>query len=336
MELSDIADWQAFVASLVEQPRIAEAEKNNSMFDFVEAAKANGKSNIRRDWTTSSDSKSPPDLLLSSNDSIIFHVHRSVVLAKSANMLGMASSSRSSRESIAKETPPNGTSNSQVRQLPYTSRVVNVLLHIVYNDGCDRVATTSMAEISSVIRALKEYGIPLKPSTSSNSMLFRMLSEHCQKSDPLQVYIFAASHAPDLQHIAVYASRFLLSLDFCRITDEMATSIGAIYLLRLYTLLTGRTREFKRLLIPPPQPHEPLPQCDAKILREAWTLVTTFLVWAAAPDVKDATIDKLKAPAVNKLQCKQCKAHLERRFNSLKQSWSSVQVLKLLVPRADH
>ena len=92
------------------------------------------------------------------------------------------------------------------------------------------------------------------------------------------MYALAASHAPDLHHIAVHASRFLLSIEFSRITDEMASSMGPIYLLRLYTLLTGRTREFKRLLISAPKPHEPLPQCDSKILREAWTLATAFLI----------------------------------------------------------
>ncbi|KLO19881.1 hypothetical protein SCHPADRAFT_44688 [Schizopora paradoxa] len=212
--------------------------------------------------------------------------------------------------------------------LPYSSSVVNILLHVIYKeDGRLRDETPSLADISSAIRALKEYGIPIKNSTSESSLLFSVMASHCESSKrgALDVYTLAASNAPDLHHIAVYASRFLLSLVISQIADDTCRSMGSVYLLRLCQLLVGRTQEFKRILLPTPRLHNPVPHCDTRSLREAWTLVSAFLMWHAAPDVGDETIDGLKDTIINRIQCTQCNESFTHRFDIMKQSWSLVK-----------
>ncbi len=159
-----------------------------------------------------------------------------------------------------------------------------------------------------------------------------MLSSHCQHS-ALDVYALAASHAPNLHHLATYASSFLLSVEFPKITDEKVVTMGPIYLRQLYMLLSERTREFKQLLLPLPQFHAPTQQCDTKALKEAWRVAIADLVQCAAPDVQGAVIDSTKYSVINRvpLACDDCKASLEQRFEHLKHAWSLVKVIEIPV-----
>ncbi|KLO19882.1 hypothetical protein SCHPADRAFT_45304 [Schizopora paradoxa] len=321
MELFDIIELKSYVTPLAERLRIAIADAQKRDLLLASPA-AVATPHIRRDWTTATDDNAPPDLTLSSSDSVTFRVHQDHLLAASTN------------EFSKKLSPPQleklnvNAANAPTLTLPYPSAVVHILLHVVYKeDGRLRDETPSLADISSAIRALKECGIPSKRSILDSSLLFGIMASHCKLSPlaALEVYTLAASHAPDLHHVAVYASRFLLPLRFSRITDEIAASMGAVYLLRLSQLLVGRTQEFKRLLLPTPQLHKPLPHCDTRVLREAWTLVTAFLMWHATPDVGDATIDGLKDTVIDRIRCKRCNDSFERRFEALKHSWSLVR-----------
>ncbi len=127
-------------------------------------------------------------------------------------------------------------------ELPYSSKVVNLLLHEVYDNRVkDVTRSETLSDLSSTIRALGEYGIPFETSLSESSMLFGVLSSHCQQS-ALDVYALAASHAPYLHPLAMHASSFLLSLEFSQISEQIAVTIGSVYLLQLYKLLSERTR----------------------------------------------------------------------------------------------
>jgi len=321
MELFDIIELESYVTPLAERLRIAEeAQRNESPPNLPNATGSSRRPTVRRDWTAAAHNDAPSDLLLSANDSTIFRVHWDHILAASVNGFNEELSSHLPQGSDTGAALP-------VLDIPYSSAVVNLLLHVVYKEDPNdrgRVATPSLTDLSATLCALKVYGIPLKTSISETSMLHGMLSSHCQHS-ALRVYTLAASYAPDLHHVAVYASHFLLSMKFSLITDEMATLMGPMYLLRLYTLLSGRTREFKRLLLANPHLHESLPQCDTRGLRKVWILATGYLIWAAAPDLEDATMDNVKASVIDRVQCEQCKAALEQRIETLKSEWSLVQ-----------
>jgi len=94
----------------------------------------------------------------------------------------------------------------------------------------DVTRSESLSDLSSTIRALGDYGIPLETSLSESSMLFGLLSSHCQQS-ALDVYALATSHAPYLRPLAMHASSFLLSMEFSQISEQIAVTIGSVYLL---------------------------------------------------------------------------------------------------------
>ncbi|KLO19878.1 hypothetical protein SCHPADRAFT_935007 [Schizopora paradoxa] len=323
MEIFDIEELRPFVTILAERFRMVVAQNVSPAIELSPTLpEVTATPNIRRDWTTATCNNASPDVTLSTSDSVTFQVHRDYLLATVTKDFTREPSPQRLEES---NVEVNGT---PALVLPYSSAVVNILLHIVYKkDGRLRVETPSLVVISTTLRALKEYGIPFNKSTSESTLLFSAMASHCQTSlmAALEVYALAASHAPDLHHVAVFASSFLHSLDLSRVTDETARVMGSIYYLRLTQLLLGRTQAFKRLLLPAPRMHKPSPQCNTRVLREAWTLMTSFLMWRAAPDIGDATIDELKDVVIDSIRCKQCNESFKRRFDALKRSWASVK-----------
>lgn len=304
--------------------RVAEAQGYEQSSGSSGAPGLSRTPGVHRSWSSSAHSDVPPDLIVSSADSIIFYVHRDRILAASTNGVnGKLSPPLTAR-------PSNDDTHIQpiLRvDLPYPSVVVNLLFIAVYKkleDDSIQAEVPSLMILSSTIRALVECGIPLKTFVSKSSAIFVLLSSYCPDS-ALAVYTLAASHAPDLDHLAVHASQFLLSLEFAQITDIMAKTMGSSYLRRLYVLQTERTREFKRLLVAPPQLHVQAEQCDCKALQNAWRIATAHLVWAASPGIMGAVIDNTKSSVTDGVQCEQCKASLEGRFEDLKHAWSLVK-----------
>ncbi len=106
---------------------------------------------------------------------------------------------------------------------------------------------------------------------------------------------------PHLHPLAMYASSFLHSLDFSEISEEMTAAIGSIYLRRLYALLSERTREFKQLLLSAPNLHVPDQQCDTQSFQKAMGLAFAYLMWSAAPDVKDVVMDNAKSSVIKQV-----------------------------------
>jgi len=298
--------------------RFSQAGSSGSPLVLQEETRASGTPGVHPDWTDLVRSDPPPDLILSARNATIFYVHRKRILGASANDFNGKLSS----------TSPDSEDNRPIIVLPYSSTVVNLLLHAVYDndDGRSQIqgGTPSLLDLSSTIRALRDYGIRLETSISESSTLFGFLSSHCQHS-ALDVYALAASHAPHLHPLAMYASSFLHSLDFSEISEERATAMGSIYLRRLYTLLSERTREFKQLLLSAPKLHVPDQQCDTQSFQKAMGLAFAYLMWSAAPDVKDVVMDNAKSSVINQVSCEHCRASSERRFDDLKRAWSLVK-----------
>lgn len=161
-----------------------------------------------------------------------------------------------------------------------SSEVLNVVLHTIYGISCAQYRP-SFDTIATAIASLKTYGIPLREHLTPSTPLFELLMSHAPLV-PLQLYTLAASH--DLYDLAALTSSYLHSFSLASLTDEMAEDMGPVYLKRLFFLHYGRADALKRILLAPPHPHAPTPQCDftdQKKLTRAWALASAYLAWDA-------------------------------------------------------
>jgi len=270
----------------------------------------------------------PEDITVISFDSIRFHVHQACLLAASSNMFdGFMPVVQYGWEQDAEEV--NGQ---DVIYLPEAASVINVLLFAAYNrlpsTSILDVSRTSLSDLRLVIVALKTYGISVRSTISETSLMFATFASYCPIA-ALQVYIIAASNAPDLHAVAAYASQFLLSLDLSAITEEVAVEMGPLYLRKLFLLHLKRTKEFKWLIVGLPRPHRSLPHCDdinGKALKEAWTFATALLLSSSAsPSMSNSEIDNAVASVMDQIACTECKESLRNHALNLKQQWSLVK-----------
>jgi len=180
--------------------------------------------------------------------------------------------------------PPSPTSPDQepVISLPDDSEVLNVILHTIYEMSCAQYSPSFDILVTAVNRLLA-YGIMPKTRIAPSAPLFSLLLSYAPLH-PLDLYALAATH--DLYDLAVSTSSHLLSFPLASLTDEMAGRIGPVYLKRLFFLHFGRSDALKRVLLPPPHPHAPTPDCDfteQKKLTRAWALASAYLAWDARP-----------------------------------------------------
>ncbi|KLO19880.1 hypothetical protein SCHPADRAFT_44548 [Schizopora paradoxa] len=283
------------------------------------------------------------DLTITSCDSVRFCVHESYLLAISSNLFGGflpvvgSRQIQPRREGLQHNDNELRNKDEQEQRLLHLSEsgsVLNILLCAAYGKplvaGQAHSPYISLSDLSLAVAALKKYGIPMQTATSERSLMFSAFAFHCSNgtASALRVYAVAASYAPDMHNLAVYASQFLLSLKLSSVTDEIADEIGAVYLRKLFTLHLVRTQAFKRLLIHPPQLHRPNPYCNEDgggALREAWDSVKAYLSWAAAPDVSNSTIEGATVAVLEKLTCDECRDLVRVRFLGLKQQWEAVK-----------
>lgn len=290
-------------------------------------------------WTQRTDNLLgvPEDLTIISSDLVHFHVHQTYLLAMSSNMfnglLPLVSSQR-----LEEETQDSEEQRQNVLNLPESGAVLNILFFATYGGtptaGQVTASDISLSNLSLALEALKTYGIPVQTAVSAGSLTFGAFASHCQNSpsSALQVYANAAAHAPGLHPLAVFASQFLLSLSLSTVTEEIACTMGPVYLRRLFSLHLERVQEFKQLMLGLPQPHGPEPPCndtEGRALREAWALATAYLTWAAAPAMPSSRIDDVMASVMDRCPCNECKERLRSRFLDLKQGWTLVKVRSL-------
>lgn len=284
----------------------------------------------------------PEDLAIISSDLVHFHVNQTYLLAMSSNMFNGFLPHTIPQH--FEELEPDGegsrawTQDEQGRNilyLPESGKVLNILLFATYNRtpivGQVAASDVSLPDLDMAVAALKTYGIPIQSAISENSLMFAAFASHCQRSltSALRVYAIAASYSPDLHALAVYASRFLLSLNLATVTDQLANELGPVYVRRLFSLHLERVQEFKRLMVGIPQAHGPLPYCNdtsGRTLNEAWAFATAYLSWAASPDLPDSRIDDAMNAVMDRFTCNTCKELLQIRFQRLKQDWSLVKV----------
>lgn len=166
--------------------------------------------------------------------------------------------------------------------VPNSSIVLNIILHAIYEMSCAQY-TPTFNSLSNALAALKIYGVSLHRRVAPSTPLFALLMSHAPIV-PLPLYTLAASH--DLYDLAAFTSSYMHSIPLSELTDEMAEAIGPVYLKRLFFLHYGRADALKRIIVAPPHPHAPTPQCDfneQKKVTRAWALASAYLAWDARP-----------------------------------------------------
>lgn len=214
----------------------------------------------------------PPDTILLSSDSVFFYAHAQFLLSASENgFMG-----------LLPPPPPSAPDQEPIISVPDDSVVLNVILHTLYEMPCAQYSPSFEALVTAVNR-LPAYGIIPKTRIAPSAPLFALLLSHAPLH-PLELYTLAATY--DLYDLAVSISSHLLSFPLATLTDDMAERIGPVYLKRLFFLHFGRSDALKRVLLPPPHPHAPTPECDfteQKKLTRAWALASAYLAWDARP-----------------------------------------------------
>ena len=217
----------------------------------------------------------PPDVILVSSDGVFFFAHTTQILAVSTNSFNNLVPPKPSK---SKQLDDHGP----IVPLPEVASVLNIILHVVYEIPCSHYHP-SIETIAAAVDAMDIYGLPPKSHIAPSTPLYSYILSQAP-IQPIVVYALASAH--DLYELAVPVSSHLLSFALHSLTDEIATRIGPVYMKRLFFLHLGRLDALKRLLLPPPHPHPPIPGCDfteQKKLTRAWALASAYLAWDARP-----------------------------------------------------
>ncbi|KAI0050151.1 hypothetical protein FA95DRAFT_1487903, partial [Auriscalpium vulgare] len=252
----------------------------------------------------------PADLLVLSHDGVLFYVHRGRVLGVSDNH-------------FASYLPyePDALPVS----IPLDSVVLNILFHVIYGMPVVHYDPSPDA-VHDTIELIRAYGLASDVHLAPGAPLYEV-AVSVASSSPIRFYTLAA--ALDAYPLAVAVSSRLLSFPLDRITDNVASEIGAVYLKRLFFLHLGRTAALKRLLETPLRSHEPSLVCDArehKKLARAWSLASAYLMWDSKADVTSTAIETTIGSLATHLTCSQCSVILRDRTTDLVMEWSKIKV----------
>jgi len=237
------------------------------------------------------------------------------------------------------------------------SHVLNLVLHLLYMIPCSHFCP-SVSIVSKVVSALKRYGVSMTSFATPGTCLYDLILSRAPLH-PIELYALSAEY--ELHDLAVAISSHLISFKLATLTDEIVTQIGPSYLKRLFFLHLGRNEALKKLLIAPPTPHDPTPQCgfvEQQKLSRAWGLATAYLVWDARPglsrrrvslkrvaihspccrlsDLSTTAISSALDTLQDRLSCQLCQNDLKERVKEIIVKWSKVKVRFLDSPSGPH
>ncbi|KAF9466654.1 hypothetical protein BDZ94DRAFT_1250416 [Collybia nuda] len=254
------------------------------------------------------------DVVLSSSDSVLFYVHSHVLLGASNNaFLPILSASLS-----------HPKYRTEIIQVPETSAVLNIILHILYSSSCVQHAP-SFDTLFTAITQLPQYAFSPKTLVAPPNPIHGHLLSFAPLHS-IELYTLAAHF--DLNSLAAATSSHLLSFPLATISDDMAERMGAVYLKRLLCLHVNRFDALKSILLRAPHPHPPTKECDfegQKKLTRAWALASAYLAWEARPDTSTYIMHSSFNPLNNQLTCIHCKRALAERLKDVITQWSTVQ-----------
>lgn len=224
------------------------------------------------------------DTILSSDDGTLFYLNSQLLadagfkIPPSAPLPGMA------LDNITPLPQSPFLPKGSVAKLPDSSITLSIIFHALYNLSCSALSPTLPA-LSRAISRMPEYSLTPARVIESDTALYADLMTQYAPIKALELYALAGKHA--IEPLAVDVSSHLLGLNLSEITDELATTMGSVYLKRLFFMHKGRVERLKSLLAKPPSLHvDKAADCDFEkqsALRRKWALLVTSLAWDARP-----------------------------------------------------
>ncbi|EDR04794.1 uncharacterized protein LACBIDRAFT_330283 [Laccaria bicolor S238N-H82] len=169
-----------------------------------------------------------------------------------------------------------------VIDIPDNVDVLSIILCVLYDVPCGG-RSPSFNDLEKAIDRMTMHSVIPKAHILPSTHIHALLLSHALEN-PLVLYSLAAHHG--LDDLATSASAHLLSWSLHDITDEDTKRMGPIYLRRLMNLQMQRTELLKRLLMQPPDAHQPIRVCgyaEQKKVSDGWMMVAAPLVWSARP-----------------------------------------------------
>ncbi|RDX50103.1 hypothetical protein OH76DRAFT_1482592 [Lentinus brumalis] len=201
---------------------------------------------------------------------------------------------------------------------------LNIVLHIIYGMSSLHYFP-ALQTVDNAFTAMIKYGIPIEPHAAPYQQLYQLLLSNAPYH-PIETFALAASHG--LEDIAVIASGHLLSFDMSRLTDELVTKIGPVYLKRLILLHQDRMTALRHILLQAPRTHSPMPGCrdsqQGLLIRE-WALATAQLAWDATPSISANSLRLHLENIGEKIACEGCRRMLVERIHGVCYAWSLVK-----------
>ncbi|KAG7094988.1 hypothetical protein E1B28_005785 [Marasmius oreades] len=178
---------------------------------------------------------------------------------------------------------------------------------------------------SCAVDRLEVYGVHPSTEITTASALHSTILLHAHV-DTMKVCLLAAKH--DIFDLAVSSSSHLLSFSLNKITDDIATRMGPIYMTRLFSLHRGRLVSLKRLLSSSPHLHPPSPKCSLKMqnsVTKAWRLASAYLLWQDRPDLSSSYIDSVFRSLPERVSCELCKWAFQCHIQVMTAGWQNVK-----------
>jgi len=251
----------------------------------------------------------PSDLIIITEDSVFFSVHKHILLSKSQNLFGGL---------LVQEDTQSFT-------VSESSEIFNLVLHAFYDFDASNYKPT-LDHIAGMLTALPRYGLPAATAVQHGRPTYNLILGTAL-SAPLDTYALVAQHR--LEKLAVEVSHHLLSTPLHCLTDEHCLSMGPVYLRRLMFLHLGRTERLKKLLRDLPSGHRPTLQCDAidqkRKLEAAWQEAVGQLCWDINASTPVSLFHTVLSPIVDKLSCEECKTSAKEKIRKLIVDWTMVK-----------
>ncbi|KZP04985.1 hypothetical protein FIBSPDRAFT_967658 [Athelia psychrophila] len=265
------------------------------------------------------------DILFVSSDVAYFHAHSPVILAASRNLFNHTLPDPSLRDAGKQKSRDEGYFGaSPLFAVPETSMIFNIIIHAIYRVSCAHYHP-SLDDLTEAVGALQKYGIEPSALITPTSALFNQLLSHAPDR-AFDIYAFASQH--NLHDLAVSASAYLRAFPLCDITDEMTQRVAAVYVKKLFFMHFGRVEALKRLLFPPPYPHDASSVCGPEhkdAVNRAWTMAAVQLALNVRVDLTESDLRAAFFTVESDLTCKLCRAAVADRLDILTLGWSRVK-----------
>lgn len=181
----------------------------------------------------------------------------------------------------------------------------------------------SLEAIAEAFQSSRVYGLPPPPDDHDVwSLLLRYAP-----TKPLQVYCLGASCG--CETVCVRASEHTLGTRPSSVREVEATTMGAVYLRRLFFLHLGRTEALKRILRPKPIGHPVTTTCsakDQKTVLAAWDRATSVVMLQDLPqNTSPVFLAMTFNPIATSVSCPECGEQVRQRILSMIPEWQRVR-----------